>query len=182
MPLYTIAHRINLSDSQKDALAEHVTNIHATMFGAPKLFVNVHFVPANTSAYVAGRRSVNNHILANVRHGPSRTQEMYADLCRQIENAWDEVVGGGGRGGSGGSKANGDGANGVKGAEGEKELKGIIILGDIVAGWENGFAIPEAGKDKEWLKENWAEFRRLAGEGREEWKGLVEDVEARGLL
>ncbi|KAK3076850.1 hypothetical protein LTS18_011822, partial [Coniosporium uncinatum] len=126
MPLYTIAHKINLSDSQKDALAEHVTNIHATMFGAPKLFVNVHFVPANTSAYVAGRRSVNNHILAN------------------IENAWDEVVGGGGRGGSGGSKANGDGANGVKESEGEKELKGIFILGDIVAGWENGFAIPEA--------------------------------------
>jgi len=176
MPLYTIAHKTNLSDGQKDALAEHITSIHATLFGAPKLFVNVHFVPANTSAYVAGRRSVNNHILANVRHGPSRTQAMYTDLCKRIEGAWDEVVGGG-RGGADGGMVNGD-----KGVDGGKELKGIFVLGDIVAGWENGFAIPEAGKDREWLEENWDEFRRLAGEGREEWMGLVEDVEARGLM
>lgn len=44
---------------------------------------------------------------------------------------------------------------------------------------EAGFPIPPAGEDTAWLKENMPEFKRLADEGDEEFKGLIQDVQTR---
>ena len=72
--------------------------------------------------------------------------------------------------------------NGSGGAKVTKELHGVFILGDIVAGWENGFMVPPAGGDVEWLKKNMPAFEKLASEGSEEWKGVVEEVRERKLI
>ncbi|KAK4997965.1 hypothetical protein LTR28_013811 [Elasticomyces elasticus] len=76
MPLYEVEHVCPLTVSQQDDLAAAITRIHAEKFTTPKLFVN-----RNT-----------NRIIASVRPGASRSQADYADLCRQIEEAWAEVV------------------------------------------------------------------------------------------
>lgn len=56
------------------------------------------------------------------------------------------------------------------------------MFGDIVAGFENGFVIPEAGRDKAWIKEHYEEFQKLAEQGDEGMARLVEEVKGRGLL
>jgi hypothetical protein len=60
-----------------------------------------------------------------VRDNDSRPRSSYDSLCKQLHAAWESIV------------------------EHEK-LDTIIILGDIVAGSEQGFMLPEAGKDTEW--------------------------------
>jgi hypothetical protein len=54
-------------------------------------------------------------------------------------------------------------------------------MGDIVAGLEHGFTLPEAGGDKAWMKENLPEFERKAKGGNVNMKELVEEIKARGL-
>lgn len=55
-------------------------------------------------------------------------------------------------------------------------------VGSIVAGSEVGFAIPPAGEDRQWLKENIDKFQQKADEGDEDFKDMVEDVKSRGLV
>lgn len=53
-------------------------------------------------------------------------------------------------------------------------LHNVFLFEDIVAGAEQGFVLPQAGKDGEWAKENMGEFERRAGEGDESMQRLVE--------
>lgn len=45
-----------------------------------------------------------------------------------------------------------------------------------------GFSLPVAGEDGKWIRENMKDFERLAGDGDEEMRDLVEEIGARGLL
>lgn len=60
-------------------------------------------------------------------------------------------------------------------------LDNISIHGSLVAGEENGFLRPEAGHDAEWVRENMPEFERLAAEGDESMRAMVEECKSRGL-
>ena len=186
MPLYQIQHSSPLSPDQQDKLAVTITEIHAEKFTTPSLFVNVTFTDTSSQrAYVAGKRvcppfsfslspclwcgtntpnpkSTGDRILAHVRHGPSRTQEDYNDLCSSIQAAWFNLI-----------------------VEPRKDtsrdwIPTIFILGDIVAGQELGMAIPPAGQDREWLKGNVPVFRRRAREEGEPFVGLMRELEERG--
>ena len=55
-------------------------------------------------------------------------------------------------------------------------------MGGIIAGLEAGFVLPAAGGDVQWLEENWEEFNRRAEAGDEEMKGMVKEIQERGLL
>ena len=59
------------------------------------------------------------------------------------------------------------------------ELRGIFMLGDIVAGWEAGFPIPPAGEDKVWLKNYMSDFKKLADGGDADFKGVMHELETR---
>ena len=63
-----------------------------------------------------------------------------------------------------------------------KQLRAIFILGTIIAGQEAGFSLPPAGGDRGWMKENMKGFERLAGEGDEEMREMIEEMGERGLL
>ena len=171
MPYYEINHTIPLTPSQKQDLASTITSLHSTRFSTPRLFVNVKF--ADTSAtpfFTAGKpRASRSHILAHVRTGPSRTHEAFNALCADLFRAWEEIV---------------VPLPKVRRSDPEEDrrLYSVFVLGDIVAGMEGGFAIPEAGKDGEWLVENMGAFRARAEEGDEDFKELVEEVEERGML
>lgn len=51
----------------------------------------------------------------------------------------------------------------------------------IAAGYEAGFLLPGAGYEKEWIEKNMDEFERLAENGDDRMKGLVEDIKQRKL-
>jgi hypothetical protein len=54
-------------------------------------------------------------------------------------------------------------------------------MGDIVAGYEQGFMLPEAGEDGKWIRENMAEFERRAEDGDDVMRDMVEEINRRGL-
>ncbi len=176
MPLYliTLSHPHLLTSSQRRSLAQSITTIHSALFSAPSLFVNVRFTNAATGtsgdgngaaiAFAGGQEANTNFIAAHVRHGPSRPREKYDELCAKLKSAWDEAV---------------VDVQGKTESE-EHKLHTIFIMGDIVAGWEQGFSIPEAGGDAAWLKENMEEFERRADAGDAAMRGLVEEVRGRG--
>ncbi|KAK4995571.1 hypothetical protein LTR66_004647 [Elasticomyces elasticus] len=169
MPLYEVEHVCPLTVSQQDDLAAAITRIHAEKFTTPKLFVNVRFTNVSEQVlYVAGKRRNTNRIIASVRPGASRSQADYADLCRQIEEAWAEVVP----------------LPQVKRSMPvpDTELRAVFVLGSITAGTEAGFALPQAGQDVSWLEENMTAFQAKADAGDAEFRDLVEEVRTRGLI
>ncbi|GAB7361632.1 hypothetical protein MBLNU230_g1683t1 [Neophaeotheca triangularis] len=178
MPLYEIHHTCPLTLSQRTALAERITQIHTTKFTTPSLFVQVKYHQAASSSeqatpthFIAGRPKFTNAICIYARAGPSRTKADLDDLCLRVEGAWVEVVGKGLPSLRRGEEAVDTGLGG-----------GVVVVGGILAGREHGFALPEAGQDVEWLRENMGEFERRAAEGDEEMVELVKEVKGRGLL
>lgn len=57
-----------------------------------------------------------------------------------------------------------------------------MVVGGILAGREQGLALPEAGGDVEWLRENMGYFERRAQEGDTAMAELVKEVKDRRLL
>ncbi|TKA77197.1 hypothetical protein B0A49_01842 [Cryomyces minteri] len=170
MPLYEVEHICPLTVSQQDELAAAITKIHTEKFTAPALFVNVRFTNiSEQTTYVGGKRRQTNRILAHVRHGPSRTQDDYADLCSKITKVWDATVP---------LPRHPFNATGRV----DVELRAIFVLGDIVAGMEAGFVLPEAGKDVQWFKENMVAFKKKAEDGDDEFQDMVAEIERRGLI
>ena len=129
----------------------------------------------NTAPCLA--QTTKNSILAHVRHGPSRSREDYNDLCQSIHEAWDRIVL---------ASSSNSGSDSINEAQktppDQLELNTVFIFGDIVAGREARMAIPPAGGDVLWLRENLREFRRRAGEGDERFGELVGEVGERGDL
>lgn len=161
MPLYEIRHTSDLSAKQQDALAQGITKIHSTKFTTPKLFVNVLFTPFADRVYFAGglpKRG--NHIIANVRVGPSRTKQDWDDLSNEVVALWEEVVG----------------------TDGGKELHSFFILGGLEGGYECGFPIPSAGDDTKWMETHWSSFEEKAKGGNQDFVNLIAEVKERGLL
>jgi len=162
MPNYVVSHKIDLTEDQRLSIAQAITRIHSTMFTTPELFVNVQFRPSSqTISYTGGKPHTSNSITGFVRHNSTRTQEQYADLCNRIGAAWKDVF---------------------PDDSGDRKLGAIFIQGSILAGWEQGVMIPQAGDDKNWLKQHWALFKKRADEGDEDMKGLVADIERRKLI
>lgn len=170
MPLYEVQHAIPLAISQKDELAQALTQIHSTKFTTPKNFVNVSFTDVSEACtYVGGQRQTGNHIRANVRAGPTRTQEDWNELCKEVERAWYHICG--------------TPLPRLKGRpEPDTSLRSVIVIGGIIAGLEAGFVLPSAGGDVQWLEENWTEFNRRADAGDQEMVGMVKEIKERGLL
>ncbi|CAK4030420.1 Hypothetical predicted protein [Lecanosticta acicola] len=176
MPLYDVQHICPLTAQQQDDLAEAITVIHSQKFTTPRMFVNVKFtdntLPNAPTTYVAGKRRAGNHIFANVRVGPSRTQKDWNNLTNEIVEAWNRVV-----------PMPVDKRNGHSAGKGvDYELRACILLGGMIGGYEAGFLIPKAGEDVQWMKDNWEEFQMKAQSGDELFAEMVEEIQTRGLL
>lgn len=135
-----VSHCIPLSREQKDALAEFITDLHATTFVTPRLFVTVAFDRPGPigDIYSGGKcrgQIVPNHIRATVRVGPTRPKETYDEVATKIQSRWDEVVN--------------DATLGVqslgpltaKEERGFKKLHGIVFC-PMVAALESGLIVP----------------------------------------
>ncbi|KAK7048030.1 putative cis-3-chloroacrylic acid protein [Favolaschia claudopus] len=166
MPVYVVQHSVSLTDEQQDALAQRITDIHSRLFVVPAALAHVSFVSyAATPHYIGGKRATGktNMIFANVRTGGSRTPEQFEQLCRAIEDAWTSVV-----------------TEGVKPKTMDgRGLTGVFVLGTYTAAYEQGFMIPAAGKDQEWLAQNVDAFKHAAKEGNEVIAELLEELTER---
>lgn len=166
MPFYEIHHACTLTDSQKQDLATSITTLHTTTFNTPRLIVNIRFspLPDSDSYFIAGKLRKPNQIFAHVRTGGGRSTQQFNELCADVTKAWDEICGQ---------------LPKVKRSapDQDRSLGGVFVLGDIVAGMEKGFPIPETGKDGEWMEEHMEEFKKRAEAGDEDFVELLEDVE-----
>jgi Putative oxalocrotonate tautomerase enzyme len=164
MPNYVVTHQFDISESERTAIAQAITHAHGDMFSVPYIFVNVTFQPTSQCVSYAGGKRVTkatNSVTGYVRN-VSRPQEEYAELCHRIKEGWKNAIG--------------------PNSSQEKQLTSIFVQGIIAAGWEQGVMIPESGHDRDWLKEQFTNFKKKADSGEEEMKELVEDIETRKLI
>ncbi|KAJ7692554.1 hypothetical protein B0H17DRAFT_1061254 [Mycena rosella] len=165
MPLYEVWHSYPLSETQRADLAQRITTIHTTVFTVPAAFVHVRFANyAATEHYMEGKKRTGtiNLVLCNVRPGPSRTRDLYESLCRQIEATWTASVGD-------------PATQGVAHAH----LAGAFVLGTVTVANEQGFMIPEAGQDAEWMRENLPKFQALADDRNELCRDMIAELRTR---
>ncbi|KAJ7791198.1 hypothetical protein B0H14DRAFT_2535123 [Mycena olivaceomarginata] len=165
MPLYEVWHSYPLTETQRADLAQRITAIHTTIFTVPAAFVHVSFANyAATEHYMGGKKHTGtiNLVLCNVRQGPSRTRYLYESLCRQIEAAWAASVGD-------------PATQGVAHAH----FGGAFVMGTVTAAYEQGFMVPEAGQDVEWMRENLAKFQALADDGNEFYRDMIAELRTR---
>lgn len=146
-----------------------------------------------------------NRIIANVRPSSNRTQAMWDDVCNALTKAWNDIVVNtssppnnksialssppSNRKNSFLSNSPPDfkdlgisNNNSKKSSPEDTQLRGIFILGTIIAGQEVGVSLPAAGEDRAWMRENMEKFKRLAKEGDKEIKEMLEEIEQRGLM
>ena len=83
--------------------------------------------------------------------------EDYHALTSSLNQAWSSIVG----------------------DSGDKELRAVFLLGDLITGSEAGFPIPWAGQDKQWLKKHYTGFERKAREGDDEFVDLLNEIRER---
>jgi hypothetical protein len=180
MPLYEIHHSHPLTSVQHRALATSITALHCSTFSAPSLFVNVVFLPSSTH-FVGGAAAQPNYIIGHLRpRGPengAKLATIVAELTR-IWNAHVRLEGGSSVldriPGVGYTPKKGDGR-----LDDARALHGVFLMEDIAAGAEQGFALPVAGQDGTWVRENMAEFRRRAEDGDEGMRALIEEVKSK---
>lgn len=140
MPFYEIQHSHTLTPNQRSSLATKITNLHATTFTVPSIFVNVRFSPVSPDEdffYGGRRRYDTNRVFAHVRSGKSRGKETFDGLAEGVEKIWHEVMG-------------------VKGPG----LSGVFVVPGLVAR-EVGLAIPEVSWLSLGVSTNIFEIRKI---------------------
>ncbi|MFD6397426.1 tautomerase family protein [Nocardia sp. NPDC060249] len=81
-----------VSDDVRAALAEAITDVHATVTGAPRQFVNVMFIESPPGTfYTAGKRHACAVIAGTIRAG--RDRETRARLLTGLSEAWTSITG-----------------------------------------------------------------------------------------
>lgn len=149
MPFYEVHHSYPLTEQQRDAIASSITQLHATRFTTPSMFVHVQFVRSdesgNTNYYMAGKRrsAVSNRIVGVVRTSQTRTKADFDALAQEIEEAWYSTVGG------------------EHGQDATKKLT-LVAFTPLLTVREAGVAAPEAGQEAAWFRENMTLFQKMA--------------------
>jgi hypothetical protein len=180
MPLYEIHHSHPLTPTQHRALASSITALHCTTFSAPSLFVNVVFYPSTTFTTVGGNPVQTNYIIGHLRpRGPENRQKL-ATVVAELTRIWNAHV----RleGGSVLDRIPGVGYVPKKGEgrlDDARALHNVFMMEDIVAGSEQGFALPVAGQDGSWIEKNMPEFQRRAEDGDESMRALIAEVRSK---
>ncbi|KAH9881810.1 hypothetical protein J1614_000981 [Plenodomus biglobosus] len=198
MPHYAIHHSTPLSHTQTSALATTITALHTTLFSTPSTLVNVTFhptTPASQTTYVGSLQVQTNYIHAFLRpRGPQNATKL-KKLVEEISRVWEDIV----VTPSSTPKEDtilplnlqrksraadmNDDVTRMRGSlENHMTLHNIFIHESIVAGAEQGFALPLAGKEGAWMEENMAEFKRRMERGDRSMRALVGEFRVRSKL
>ena len=122
MPLYDIEHVIPLTDEQQLALANALTEAHATRFGTPSYFINVRFTDVSDMKVIRSGRVVKyNRAILRTRQSENRTSDSLNQHCKAVIECWENIIGTGP----------------------ENGMHAVWILGALSAGMEAGFSRPK---------------------------------------
>lgn len=174
MPYYEVHHSYPLTSEQQQEIASAITNLHATTFTTPSLFVHVQFTKSDESGstvhFMAGtRRSAQtNRIVGVVRTSAKRTKADLDRLAQRIENAWYSALG-------------------VSFDESTQQLppseegKRLALVGftPLLHVREWGLGAPEAGKEGEWMKELLPYMQRIAEAGNKDVASMLKEFDER---
>jgi len=131
MPFYQcIVPAGSLNADTRATLAEAITEIHSTVTGAPRGFVNVLFVEYQPGTYfTAGKPNTCSAINGSIRAG--RDRETRARLLTELSQAWVSITG--------------------------QDARSLLIgLNDVdpTSIMEAGLIMPAPGEEAEWLERN----------------------------
>ncbi|QUR66848.1 tautomerase family protein [Mycobacterium spongiae] len=131
MPLYQcVVPTGSLSADTRTELAEAITEIHSSITGAPRGFVNVLFVEYEPGAYfTAGKPNSCAVINGNIRAG--RDRETRARLLTELSRSWVSITG--------------------------QDARSLLIgLNEVdpTSIMEAGLIMPAPGEETEWLEKN----------------------------
>ncbi|KAK0376920.1 hypothetical protein CLIM01_05709 [Colletotrichum limetticola] len=178
MPFYQIYHTYPLAQKQRESIALSITNHHCSTFSTPAFFVHVNFIKQEPKSddgtyFMAGKShtSNSNRIVALVRTSASRTKDDFDALAAKIEDAWNGAVK------EPGKEAEFDEA---------KRLL-MVVFTPMLAIREGGMAIPDAGHEEAWLKQQLPYFKEMSEKhGVKDFTDLLEELKQmeslRGLL
>jgi Putative oxalocrotonate tautomerase enzyme len=181
-----VHHSYPLEPSERQELALSITKLHATAFTTPSFFVNVRFIShdaSDKSYFIAGksREDSTNRILGYVRTSSSRTKADFDSLAEKIEDAWKAAVYGplieeG--------KEKGKREKEVDESERSRLARKLLVVAFVpmVAVREGGLAIPEAGKEAAWFKENMKHFQEQSELGNEDYTEMLRELKERDDL
>lgn len=170
MPFYEVHHSYPLTEQQRDDIASAITQLHATRFTTPSMFVHVQFTRSDesgsTNYYMAGKRrsAVSNRIVGVVRTSQTRTKADFDALAERIEEAWYSALGG----------------EPEEAGEEAKKLS-LVAFTPLITVREAGVAAPQAGQEAAWFRENMPLFQKLAASD-SDIAGMLKEVKERDDL
>ncbi|KXH52114.1 hypothetical protein CNYM01_00445 [Colletotrichum nymphaeae SA-01] len=159
-------HLANLK--QRESIALSITNLHCSTFSTPAFFVHVNFIKQEPKSddgtyFMAGKShtSNSNRIVALVRTSASRTKDDLDALAAKIEDAWNGAV-----------KEPGEEAE----FDEAKRLL-MVVFTPMLAIREGGMAIPDAGHEEAWLKQQLPYFKEMSEKhGVKDFTDLLEEL------
>lgn len=147
MPFYQVFHSYPLTDDEQQAVASAITNLHATTFTTPTMFVHVQFTRSDesgaTTYFMAGKRRTieSNRIVGVVRTSTGRTKADFDTLAQKIEDAWYDAVG----------VQLGELGEPFPAGHEAKKLS-LVAFTPLITVREAGVAAPEAGQEGAWFR------------------------------
>ena len=129
MPLYEITTaRGQLNRSAKAEIANHISDTHCRLTGAPDEFVNVVFRDYD-DGFVARKPQDRSFVMGRIRHG--RSPAIRQTILRELADMWVRVTG-----------------------QAEADLLVALSEVDPAMVVEAGRFMPEPGQEKEWFAEH----------------------------
>jgi len=151
VPLYEITTaRGQLSCSVKAEIANHITDIHCSLTGAPEDFVNVVFRDYD-DCFVGCKPQDRSFVMGRIRHG--RSQAVRQTMLRELADMWVRITG-----------------------QTEAELLVALFEVDPAMVVEAGRFMPEPGLEEEWFAEH--PSRQFAADDSPHHLGAVRGPEA----
>ncbi|KAJ0163763.1 hypothetical protein CTA2_2451 [Colletotrichum tanaceti] len=185
MPYYQVHHTYPLSLTQRQSIALSITNLHCGAFNTPASFVHVSFskqdpAPDDGTYFMAGKShpDISNRIVAVVRTSASRTKDDFDNLAASIEDAWNGALREGNSNAGGGAEQAGQ-AEQVEVLDASKRLT-MVVFTPLLAVREGGMAVPEAGHEEAWLKQQLPYIKEMAEKHNDAgFKLLLEELNQR---
>jgi phenylpyruvate tautomerase PptA (4-oxalocrotonate tautomerase family) len=174
MPFYEVHHSHPLTNEQQQEIASAITNLHATTFTTPSLFVHVHFTKSDESGgavhFMAGtRRSAQtNRIIGTVRTSAKRTKADFDRLAQRIESAWYSAL-----------SVNFDETTQQLSPSDEGKRLALVAFTPLLHVREWGLGAPDVGKEGEWMKELLPYMQRIAETGNKDIADMIKEFEER---
>ncbi|KAM0426427.1 hypothetical protein ACHAPT_008474 [Fusarium lateritium] len=176
MPFYQVYHSYPLDKDQRQSIATSITNLHCAAFTTPSFFVHVHFIQEDASAgnyFLAGQphTATSNRIIGIVRMSATRSKSAFDELAAQIEGAWYETLE---------IVAPAEKKEWSQDDERKRLMKVTFV--PMITIREGGMAIPEAGQEGGWLKEQMPFFEEMSGKGITDFTELLDELKQRDDL